>query len=335
MTNFLTRPRFQDRDIKQISGDTITLSGETNVSGVFRVIPNATPGYVLTALDSLGTVYWQPSSGGGSFTGNTSGDCITDLWVTNIHGCSPITIWDSIQSLGSVSSGVPSLTFGVSNYATNLASIAFGGFNLSSGDASFAEGAYNEATGDTSHAEGFFTKAHGIGSHAEGGYTLASGDYSHAGGFGVNSGITVVASGNYSFAHYRNSGKGLGVIAESGAILGGRNHTIQIDANFSAILGGDGGFIDEKSVACAILGGVGNQILDNITGSIVRGGANISATTSNTVYVPNLVIKRELLSVPTTSGDTVGEVGSVVWDDDYFYMKTNTGWGRIPLDYGF
>jgi hypothetical protein len=38
---------------------------------------------------------------------------------------------------------------------------------------------------------------------------------------------------------------------------------------------------------------------------------------------------------PTTSGDTNGNVGDVSWDDNYFYIKTNTGWGRINLDYSF
>jgi hypothetical protein len=29
-----------------------------------------------------------------SFTGNTSATCISDLYISNLHGCSPITIWD-------------------------------------------------------------------------------------------------------------------------------------------------------------------------------------------------------------------------------------------------
>ena len=38
---------------------------------------------------------------------------------------------------------------------------------------------------------------------------------------------------------------------------------------------------------------------------------------------------------PTTSGDTNGEVGDISWDDNYIYVKTNSGWGRSSLDYGF
>ena len=49
-------------------------------------------GYVLTS-NANGVGSWQPSTGGGgSFTGNTSGDCISDLWVSNIHSCSPLNI---------------------------------------------------------------------------------------------------------------------------------------------------------------------------------------------------------------------------------------------------
>lgn len=38
---------------------------------------------------------------------------------------------------------------------------------------------------------------------------------------------------------------------------------------------------------------------------------------------------------PTSSGDTAGNVGSVAWDNNYLYTKTNTGWGRVIWDYGF
>jgi hypothetical protein len=38
---------------------------------------------------------------------------------------------------------------------------------------------------------------------------------------------------------------------------------------------------------------------------------------------------------PSSSGDTAGNVGSIAWDDNYIYTKTNTGWGRASLDYAF
>ena len=48
-------------------------------------------------IDSSGNVVT-----GTTFTGNTSGDCITDLYVTNLYGCSPITVHDTIESVTGV-----------------------------------------------------------------------------------------------------------------------------------------------------------------------------------------------------------------------------------------
>lgn len=162
---FFTRPNWEDRQIVQYTGTSITLSGDTNINytGNFRIYKDAFPGLVATSLDNDGTVGWGPISGiswsvsgctsplyvnnlvscpssGGTiqvdagnfalnselnfliplsagtttdnvlvidsggyiksvsqssitpiFTGGT-GSCITDLYVTNIHGCSPIHI---------------------------------------------------------------------------------------------------------------------------------------------------------------------------------------------------------------------------------------------------
>ena len=102
------------------------------------------------------------------FTGNTSASCITDLYVSNIYGCSPLTIHDSIQSVGST--------------ATGLLSTALGSGTQAIGDYSHAEGINTQAIGDYSHAEGHTTIATGDYSHTEGSGTTA-GDYSHAEGF--------------------------------------------------------------------------------------------------------------------------------------------------------
>ena len=47
-----------------------------------------------------------------NFTGNTSATCITDLYVDNLFGCSPITIHDSLQTSTSTASGISSVAFG-------------------------------------------------------------------------------------------------------------------------------------------------------------------------------------------------------------------------------
>lgn len=61
--------------------------------------------------------------------------------------------------------------------------------------------------------------------------------------------------------------------------------------------------------------------------SVVLGGIGISATASDTAYAPNLVLAFS--GTPTSSLDLVGEPGSLLWDDSYFYYKDNTGWKRL------
>lgn len=166
-----------------------------------KLIVTETPqiGYVLTCIDSEGKVKFQPISGG-TFTGNTSATCINDLYITNLYGCSPITIHDNLQNSGSTSTGLLSTAFGVNTSATTNGSHSEGIFTISSGNGSHSEGLNTSATTTGSHAEGQFTISSGNGgSHAEGNNTIASGDYSHA------EGGSTTASGNGSHAEGQNT----------------------------------------------------------------------------------------------------------------------------------
>ena len=75
------------------SVDVSALKDDTNtfVTGVTYTQSAST--LTLTRNDgvSLSTTIVS-SGGGGMFTGNTSGTCINELWVSNISGCSPVTI---------------------------------------------------------------------------------------------------------------------------------------------------------------------------------------------------------------------------------------------------
>ena len=117
-----------------------------------------------------------------TFTGNTSASCITNLYVTNLYGCSPITINNSIQSITSSATGTTSFAFGNQVKAHGNYSHAEGKDTTTSGNYSHAEGHGTIAVGQGDHAEGRETKAMGGNSHAEGGETIASGDASHAEG---------------------------------------------------------------------------------------------------------------------------------------------------------
>ena len=71
--------------------NTKTPTEKLHVEGSIKMVDgNESNGYVLTS-DANGVGSWVASAGG-TFTGNTSGDCITDLWLTNLHSCSPLFI---------------------------------------------------------------------------------------------------------------------------------------------------------------------------------------------------------------------------------------------------
>ena len=125
--------------------------------------------------------YWVFTPG---ITLSTLSAC-TGIWTSNLYGCSPITVHDNIQSVGSLATGLTSFAFG---YITN----AFG-------DYSHAEGEGTIAIGIGSHSEGQLTTAQGNHSHAEGQFTIASGNYSHA------EGRETTSSGYYSHAEGRQT----------------------------------------------------------------------------------------------------------------------------------
>ena len=198
-----------------------------HVEGSVKIVDGTEQnGYVLTC-DANGVGSWQFNSTG--FSGNTSGTCITDLYITNLHGCSPVTVHDSLQHVTSSGTGVNSIAWGEGALASGDYSHAQGGsgtdlsavfhrvtasgdysnaqgFGVASGVGSHAEGGINgkqiaptSATTFSAHAEGVFTLASGEASHAEGQYTIASGTSSHA------EGSSTLASGKYSHAEGRET----------------------------------------------------------------------------------------------------------------------------------
>lgn len=212
-----------------------------HVEGSVKIVDGTEQnGYVLTC-DANGVGSWQFNSTG--FSGNTSGTCITDLYITNLYGCSPVTVHDSLQHVTSSGTGVSSIAWGEGALASGDYSHAQGGsgtdlsavfhrvtasgnysnaqgFGVASGVGSHAEGgidgkqiAPTSATTFSAHAEGVFTLASGEASHAEGSYTTASGPSSHAEGAGTTAssqsshaeGRETLASGEASHAEGRET----------------------------------------------------------------------------------------------------------------------------------
>ena len=65
------------------------INGKTKTIN-FQMTSGGTTGYVLSSIDNDGNAQWGNLSS--LYTGNTSGTCITDLYVTNLYGCSPLHI---------------------------------------------------------------------------------------------------------------------------------------------------------------------------------------------------------------------------------------------------
>ena len=188
------------------------IPNERRRSGMLVGVSGGTEYYKLGSSPWSGTsVDWSifTTSGGGTFTGNTSGDCIVDLYITNLYGCSPITVHDNIQSTTSSATGATSFAFGKNTKAFGTYSHAEGYYTTASGNYSHAEGGYGTiASGFASHAEGQQTIASGNWSHTEGFNTHATGTVSHTEGnltqsIGLAShaeGLRTTASGNHSHA---------------------------------------------------------------------------------------------------------------------------------------
>lgn len=99
-------------------------------------------------------------------------------------------------------------------------------------------------------------------------------------------------------------------------IIGGASSTIQDSSQYSSVFGGVGGIIGPHSYASSILGGINNNagasahtssiiggfenlVSSFVSGSTILGGFRITASTTNTAYVPYLNIGSAI-----TSGST-------------------------------
>ena len=246
------------------------------------------------------------------------------------------------------SSGNYSHSEGSGTNATGIGAHAEGGSTTASGNFSHSEGSGSLASGMFSHAEGS-SQATNVFAHAEGDSSIASGQYSHAQNKGTNAygssshaGGVGSRSNELAFSHGElNYADG-----DWSVVIGGRLNTVDSgDTSGSTIIGsaysvisgatpsdpvyhsgifvGSGNTI--TSFQSAIIGGINNNV--SASRSVILGGNSISATNSDTVYVPNFIITESY--TPTGSADTAGEPGSITWDNTYLYYKTNTGWRRL------
>jgi hypothetical protein len=235
-----------------ISG--FTASADTYVTG--GVYNSGT-----TSIDFTGNTDFPPFSVNvsgltGTFTGNTSGDCITDLWVDNVYGCSPITMHDTMV----FENADESLHY---TGGTKLHFIRF--------DTDFDE--LLTPIGNSVVVGAIPDNNLG---QPSGSYIVLSEDRIIK--LVIDSGATasdVLVIGDTTLSD----------VTQELATYAGSSFK-----NVGTLLNVSDSIIGTGTSLTTIISSEDSMINDNVTNSVILGGSNITGTTNDTVYVPNLNI---------------------------------------------
>lgn len=299
------------------SGCTLTFDTNTTV-GAYSVdlSPCLTDIYTTGAtLDSGNTLTFDTNTTLGAysvdlspintdtiFTGNTSGSCITDLHITNLYGCSPITIHDNLQNVTSTAT--------TSNNFVNV----FGSQNISTSNYTFiGGGTSNEITTST------YTSI--IGGAGNG---IDNSNYSFVGGGGANyidqGSYNTIGGGkdnNITFnSSYSFIGGGEGnylAVAANIGIVNGQDNTIGGNCDNSSIVGGRENYIGGDSIYSIISNGYKNS-LNASSRTFIGSGQNNNINNSN--YVSIVGGKGNTIT-KTTSFGTANRSSIIGGEDNY------------------
>jgi len=259
----------KNADIFAIVQDGVT----SNVT--FQVLEGVISGYTASAdtyvtggvynsgtstIDFTGNTDFPPFSVNvsaltGTFTGNTSGDCITDLWVDNVYGCSPITMHNTMVFENADESlqytGGTKLHF--IRFDTNFDTL------LTPIGNSVVVGAIPD---------------NNLGLDSSGSYIVLSEDRIIK--LVIDSGTTasdVLVIGDTTLSD---------VTQEIGTYDGSSFKNVGTLLNVSDSIIGTG------TSLTTIISSEDSMINDNVTNSVILGGSGITATSSNTIYLPNI-----------------------------------------------
>ncbi len=204
--------------------------------------------------------------------------------------------------------GTSSLAIGTSNVVAGTTSFVFGDSNRVEGTQSTTFGTNNNIYSDKSFAGGSNNTTNGLSSFI---YSRQS---------TINNAQGAILGGIFNFIQSGST--------ENGGIFGGQYNTIagvtpSDPTQDSVIIGGSGNTVTYFNSAII----ASERSMLTTDHSVILGGTNITGTTAETVYVPK--IRLVTSGTPSGSADTQGEPGSLLWDNTYFYFKTNLGWRRI------
>ena len=292
---------------RKVSG--ATFNGSETIIYLYDISTSTTS---FAVVGNTGPVsIWNGDQNVGGYVSNTKGSnaaALGDFSMAVNETNNALSKSTFAQGKSNTVFGINSCVFNSNNYVVGTSSVSFGDSNVVEGDISFIIGSSNEINSN---------------------YAFAGGEAN------LNNGELSFIFSNQSTIN-NSQGAILGGISnliqsgdtDNSTILGGINNSISgltpSDQVYdSSIIGGSGNTV--QSFSSVIVGGEGNTLIGGR--SVVLGGIGISATASDTAYAPNLVLAFS--GTPTSSLDLVGEPGSLLWDDSYFYYKDNTGWKRL------
>lgn len=255
-----------------------------------------------------------------AFTGNTSATCISDLYVTNLYGCSPITIYDSIQSNGSQATGTTSFAFGNNVSAFGNYSHAEGRDSQAIGNFSRAEGNNTQSNGGFSHSEGNGTQSIGSYSHAEGGSTISLGSDSHAEGNNTQSignyshaeGLSTQSIGNGSHA------EGVGTITSGDYQHASGQFNLSSTTQSAFIIGNGTSLVNRSNLLFA----AGNEV--NISGKTITTNFQMTSGATNGYILTSDSLGNGSWQSITASG---GLVTGLTFNNGTYDLTVNTNAG--------
>ncbi len=283
---------------------------------------NIATGTSAHAEGSLTRAYGVASHSEGIQTTASGDSSHAEGFRTTASGSSTHTEGGYTTSIGSYSHAEGYFTIAKSQYShvegwqtktTGESAHAEGYLTTAGGDYSHAEGEETSALGNSSHAEGYRAIAEGNGSHAEGRLTSAVGLYSHAEGWqSIASGEVSHVEGreNYGIGDYSHTegrqNSSVGYVAHAEGLgttaFADYSHAQNWLTKATGMFSHAEGVKSTASNQATHAGGSGstasgissfihsNESIVSGNFSAVIGGQNITGTSNNTVYVPNLNI---------------------------------------------
>jgi hypothetical protein len=252
----------------------LTISRNLGLPNLSVGINNFT-GLTVNGSFSATTYLGLPASG--TFTGNTSATCITNLYISNLFACSPtspITVFNNFQRNTSTAPGLYSNVFSkTSTVASTYSTISGGRKNTISGSTSSIGGGYYNTINATQSFIG-------------GGYnnTIPTSTVTQS---VIGGGTNNIVNSTASFIG-GGSGSNIAIDSQYNAIVGGASN--QISGSSRSFIGGGqlnlistgtknvlgGGYLNKVHGTYSTIGGGQSNIISTSDNSTIAGGRNNS-----------------------------------------------------------